>query len=162
MSGQEILFWSLAATIVMTTIFEVSNGAGFSRLNLPLLFGTYLTAHRTRANIFGILMYLAGGWLFGLVYDWIFATLGISNVFEAFLVGLLHGIALLVVVMPLLPYTHPRMATGYDRPTSERRLEPPGFLGLHYGIGTPLTTLLAHSAYGVIMGIGFLRAGAAL
>jgi hypothetical protein len=31
-------------------------------------------------------------------------------------------------------------------------LEPPGFLLLNYGIGTPVVTVLAHIAYGAIIG----------
>ena len=33
-----------------------------------------------------------------------------------------------------------------------RQLEPPGFLGLHYGIRTPLTVLVAHVIFGIILG----------
>jgi uncharacterized membrane protein YagU involved in acid resistance len=148
--------WALAATLVMTTIFEASHGLGFSRLNLPLVFGSCFTARRARANVFGILLYLLGGWLFALGYLWAFDVLGLTNWKEGFLVGFFHGVFLLVVVIPLLPYVHPRMATEYDSPTSERRLEPPGFIGLNYGVGTPLTTLVAHGSYGLVLSIGYL------
>ena len=38
------------------------------------------------------------------------------------------------------------------RPTVARQLEPPGFLGLHYGIRTPISVLVAHTIFGVILG----------
>jgi hypothetical protein len=47
------------------------------------------------------------------------------------------------------------MATEYDGPTPRRRLEPPGFMGLNYGDGTPLTTSLALVVYGMILGAGY-------
>ena len=50
---------------------------------------------------------------------------------------------------------HPRMASEYDAPAMEAKLEPPGFIGLNYGYRTPLTTLLAQVLYGAILG-GFL------
>lgn len=33
-----------------------------------------------------------------------------------------------------------------------RQLEPPGFLALNYGYQTPVSALIAHLAYGVILG----------
>jgi hypothetical protein len=35
---------------------------------------------------------------------------------------------------------------------SQSLLEPPGFLLLNYGVRTPLVTLLAHLAYGALVG----------
>ena len=67
----------------------------------------------------------------------------------------LHALVLLVMLLPLLPYMHPRMATEYYGPEVRRRLEPPGFLALHYGYRTPLTTVLAHALYGAILGARF-------
>ena len=40
--------------------------------------------------------------------------------------------------------------------TLRRQLEPPGFMGLNYGRGTPLTTLLGQILYGATLG-GFLQ-----
>jgi hypothetical protein len=67
-------------------------------------------------------------------------------------IGLLHAVAVLTVAMPLIPAIHPRMVSPYFGPTPNRQLQPPGFLALHYGRRTPLVTLLAHVAYGVILG----------
>jgi len=60
--------------------------------------------------------------------------------------------SLLVAVLPLLPYMHPRMASEYDGPTELRQLEPPGFMGFNYGLRTPLTTLLGQAVYGATLG----------
>ena len=40
--------------------------------------------------------------------------------------------------------------------TRVQQLEPPGFLGLHYGVRTPLSVVLSHLAFGAILG-AFLR-----
>lgn len=47
---------------------------------------------------------------------------------------------------------HPRMASETTGPEPTRALEPPGFLTLNYGRRTPSITLIAHVAYGVILG----------
>jgi hypothetical protein len=79
---------------------------------------------------------MAGGW-FGL------------------LLGLGHGLFLVTVFLPLLPYVHPRLATDYDGPGALARLEPPGPFGLNYGRATPATTVLAQGLYGLIFGLGY-------
>jgi hypothetical protein len=72
------------------------------------------------------------------------------------LAGLVHGVFLLVTALPLLPFVHPRMASEYHGATTIRQLEPPGFLAMNYGYGTPLSTLLGQILYGATLG-GFLQ-----
>jgi len=56
------------------------------------------------------------------------------------------------MALPVLPALHPRMANEQYGPTVVRQLEPPGFLGLHYGIRTPISVLAAHAIFGAILG----------
>jgi hypothetical protein len=62
---------------------------------------------------------------------------------------------LLSLALPMLSYVHPRIASEFDGPDTRKVLEPPGFLGLHYGYRTPLVLLIAQTSYGVILGFGF-------
>jgi hypothetical protein len=96
--------------------------------------------------------YLLGGWLFAFVYYFIFASIGRTGWDLGLLIGAVHGAVLLVMLLPLLPYVHPRMASEYEGPIRGRRLQPPGFLALNYGYRTPLTTIAAHALYGLILG----------
>jgi hypothetical protein len=67
--------------------------------------------------------------------------------------GLLHGLfASTALVNLLLPLVHPRMGSPLSTIDSQSLLEPPGFLLLNYGVRTPLVTLLAHLAYGALVG----------
>lgn len=148
----EIAFWGLMATAAMTIILDFSQRFGLSRLSLPYLFGTFFTADRTYAYAFGFASYLLGGWLFALLY-WVgFRSLGTASWWLGAAIGIGHGLFLLVVMLPVMPYLHPRMATAYDGPTAYRRIEPPGFLGRNYGWRTPITTLLGQAVYGAILG----------
>jgi hypothetical protein len=70
-----------------------------------------------------------------------------------------HGLAVLVALMPLLPGLHPRMASELRGPEPTRSLEPPGFMALHYERRTPLVTLLAHVVYGGILGAFYRLSG---
>jgi hypothetical protein len=55
--------------------------------------------------------------------------------------------------MWLMPGLHPRMASEQHGPTVMRQLEPPGFLALNYGYPTPLSVMVAHLAFGAILGL---------
>lgn len=153
-----LFLWGLAATTAMTIIMYGSQVAGLSRLSLPFLVGTCLTADRDRAHVLGFLVYLVGGWAFAILYAGIFAALGSTTWWIGTIIGFTHGLFLLVVMLPVMPHFHPRMASEYEGPSEVRRLEPPGFLGLNYGYRTPLTTIVAQTAYGLILG-AFLPAG---
>lgn len=150
----QVLIWALVATAVMTTVLQGSQGLGLSRLSLPFLFGTVVTADRGRAVLVGSLMYLVGGWAFAVLYFFVFASLGVANWWIGAALGAFHGLFLLVS-LPAMAQLHPRIASEYDAPSSEPKLEPPGFFGLNYGYQTPATTLVAHALYGAILG-GFL------
>lgn len=152
---QVTLVWGLVATVAMTTILHGSQLLGLSRLSLPFMFGAVFTGDRSRANVIGYGVYILGGLLFAFGYFALFATLGYGSWWLGGIFGVLHGLVLLGVFLPFLPYVHPRIATEYDGPTAKRRLEPPGPLGLNYGRRTPLTTLAGQAVYGALLGFGY-------
>ena len=149
-----IAFWGLVATASMTTILEGAQLLGVTRLSFPFLFGTYVTGNRRKAMIWGYLLYMLGGWLFGILYALLLEALWPAW-WIGTLAGMLHGLFLVAVFLPLLPYAHPRIATEYDGPSALRRLEPPGYFGLNYGRTTPLSTVLAQGFYGLIFAMGY-------
>ena len=118
----------------------------------PLLVGTFFTGQRDRAVVWGYGLYVIGGWLFAFLYFLLFDSVGIHTWWFGALAGLAHGLFLLVCVLPLLPFVHPRMASEYHGVTARRQLEPPGFMAVNYGYGTPLSTLVAQAVYGAVLG----------
>jgi hypothetical protein len=151
-----ILLWGFVATIVVTTIMQGGQGLGLSRMSLPFMLGTMFTANRDRAAMVGFLAHLLMGWLFAFLYALAFESWHRATWWLGAGIGLVHGLAVLVVLMPVLPGFHPRMASEQSGPEPTRMLEPPGFLALHYGRRTPLLVLCAHLVYGAIIG-GFYR-----
>ena len=120
-----LLLWGLIATVAMTCILQASQGLGFSRLSLPFIVGTFFTDNRGKALVLGFVLYTIGGWVFAFFYFLLFTSVGLFTYWFGALTGLLHGLALLVAVPPLLSFVHPRMASEYHGATSIRRLEPP-------------------------------------
>jgi hypothetical protein len=144
----------LIATALLTAISFAAQNLGWSRLNFPMLLGTLFTGDRSAANVLGFVLYLLFGWLISFGYFVLFALTGWAGLVDGLLVGLVHGLLLLTVLLPLLPYVHPRMASEFDGPSAMRRLEPPGFLALHYGYRTPAVLLIAYATYGATLGWG--------
>jgi hypothetical protein len=146
------LLWGFVATIVLTTIMAGSQSLGLTRMNIPYLLGTMFTANRDRAKVLGVGIHLVMGWLFALLYAAAFHAWGVATWWHGAVIGLVHSTFLLVVGMPVLPGIHPRMASEQHGPTPTRQLEPPGLLALHYGVRTPISVVLAHLIYGMILG----------
>jgi hypothetical protein len=121
-----------------------------------LLLGTAVSADRVRAKAIGYALHFVFGLVFALAYYAIFLVIDRSGFLLGALLGLVHALfAGSALVNVLLPVVHPRMGTGFDAAGSAPMLEPPGFLLLNYGRQTPLATIIAHVAYGAIVG-GFV------
>ena len=153
MNWEACLVGGFAGTVVLTTIMAGSQGLGITRMNIPYLLGTIFTPNRDRAKIYGVLAHIVFGWIFSLVYGAAFHVMGESSWWFGAAIGLVHGAFALTVVMPALPGMHPRMASEVHGPTVVRQLEPPGFLARNYGRRTPVSVLVAHVVYGVVLGL---------
>jgi hypothetical protein len=143
-------------TVVLTTTLRTASELGLTRMDLPFLLGTALSVERTRAKALGYVLHFVIGQGFAFVYYGVFVAIGQSGWALGALFGLLHGLfAGSALVSVLLPVVHPRMGTSMSSAAEEPLLEAPGFMMLNYGQRTPLVTLLAHIAYGAIVG-GFI------
>jgi uncharacterized membrane protein YagU involved in acid resistance len=152
MNWSSWFLWGFASTVVLTSILAGSQGVGLTRMNIPYLLGTIFTPHRDRAKLIGFFLHFLNGWIFSLVYVAAFQLTGTSTWWFGALIGLVQATFVLTLGLPILPALHPRMANEQYGPTVVRQLEPPGFLGMHYGIRTPISVLLAHAIFGAILG----------
>ena len=146
------LLWGFAATIVMTTMSSALQGLGLTLMNLPYMLGTIFTPNRDKARLLGFIAHVGLGLLFSLFYVLIFQALGAAGWWRGLIIGLIHAMFMLLVVTALLPSLHPRMASEQYGPEAHNVLEPPGFMGLHYGPRTPLVIALSHAVFGTILG----------
>jgi hypothetical protein len=146
----------LAGTVVLTTILRAASELGLTRMDIPFLLGTAVTANRVHAKAVGYALHFVFGLLFALAYYAIFVVINRSGFLLGAGFGLVHALfAGTALVNILLPAVHPRMGSGSDAAGSAPLLEPPGFLLLNYGRQTALVTVVAHVAYGAIVG-GFV------
>lgn len=147
-----VLLWGFVASIVVTIIMQASQGLGITRMSLPFMLGAIFSGNRDRCQIIGFFCHLLAGWFLAFIYASAFESWRSATWWMGMGIGLVHGAFALTLVIPLLPHVHPRMASEYEGPTPTRMLEPPGFLALNYGRRTPVVAVIAHLAFGAILG----------
>jgi len=145
--------FGLVASAALTAVMTTAQLAGLTRLDLPLLLGTLVTENPDRARAAGFGIHLLVGQAFGIGYLLVFALLHQATWWLGVLLGLLHVSVVLLVLLPVLPGVHPRMASHRAGPVSRAVLEPPGVLALSYGVQTPAVAVAAHLVYGGVLGM---------
>lgn len=144
--------WGFVGTVVLTTLMAGSQGMRLTRMNLPYMLGTIFTPNRDRAKVIGFGVHLVMGWFFSLFYVSAFQAWGRATWWMGAAIGFVHAAFVLTAGMRLMPGMHPRMASEQQGPTVMRQLEPPGFLARNYGYQTPVSVVVAHLAFGIILG----------
>ncbi|HMG99851.1 MAG TPA: hypothetical protein VK555_00495 [Terriglobales bacterium] len=152
MNWESWLLSGFLATLALSTVLSLSQGIGLTRMNIPYLLGTMVTPDRQRAKLYGFVIHIVNGWLFSILYVWIFESQRLATWWFGMLIGLAQALFVLTVGMTLMPSFHPRMASEQHGPNASRQLEPPGFMALNYGFRTPLSVFIAHAAYGAMLG----------
>jgi hypothetical protein len=140
-------------TLVLITIIRAASEFGWTRMDLAFLLGTTVTVNRRKAKAIGYTFQFLLGLVFAILYGEFFQIIGRASWWLGALVGALHAVFVAtVLVNVLLPVVHPRIGTPETAANEIALIEPPGFLMLNYGRNTFLITLLAHVAYGAIVG----------
>ena len=145
---------------MLTTALAGASQVGLTRVDIPFLLGTAFSTDRTKARVIGYVVHFVAGLAFALGYYALFVAVGLGTWWLGALFGLGHALfAGTALVNTLLPLVHPRMGTPFTAADEAPLLEPPGFMLLNYGVGTPIVTVIAHMAYGAIIG-AFVALGA--
>jgi hypothetical protein len=144
-------------TLVLTTILRTASELRLTRMDIPFLLGTAFTTNRLRAKALGYALHFVAGLVFALVYYAIFVAIDESGWWLGAIFGFIHALfAATALVNLLLPLVHPHMGSPLSAANTTPLLEPPGFLMLNYGPQTPLANIVAHIAYGALVG-GFTQ-----
>ncbi len=140
-------------TVVLTSAMRLAQELGQSRMDIPLLLGTVFTADRSRARLIGYGVHFLNGLLFSLLYAAVFVAVGRAGWLFGAALGLVHAaFAGGALVNALLPAVHPRMGSPWSDAEETPILEAPGFMLSNYGPRAALVAVVAHLAYGAIVG----------
>lgn len=160
MSVWAALVGGLLGTVVLTTMLRAASELNLTRMDIPFLLGTAFSEDRRRAKAIGYLLHFVAGLVFALIYWAAFSVLDAASWWLGGIFGLVHaafaGAALVTV---LLPVVHPLMGSDATSARSSPLLEPPGFMLVNYGSQTPVVSVAAHIAYGMIVGTVISLAG---
>jgi hypothetical protein len=147
------LVGGFVGTLVLTTGLRAATHLRLTRIDLPFLLGTAVSADRMRAAALGYTLHFGFGLLFASGYYVVFAAVDEASWWLGALLGVLQALfAGTALVNLLLPLVHPRMATSMSAAHVTPLLEHPGFLLLNYGYSTPLVMIIVHVLYGAIIG----------
>jgi uncharacterized membrane protein YagU involved in acid resistance len=147
-----IVVWGFGASALMVLVEAAGLWLGWTRMSTPVILGAVFVGDRDRAACVGTIVHFVFGWAYALGYAVVFGATGTASWWMGLVLGVLHGVFLLGVVLPVMPAFHPRMASTRAGPEPSRALQAPGFLGLHYGRGTMLVSVVAHAVFGVAFG----------
>jgi hypothetical protein len=143
----------LLGTVVLTTIVRAASEMNLTRMDFTLILGTMVTTDRRRARAYGYGIHFGVGLVIALLYVAVFVAIHRASWWLGALFGALHAVFLgVVVINVLLPVVHPLMGTPETSASEHALIEPPGFLMLNYGRSTFVITLLAHIAFGAVVG----------
>ena len=152
MNWPSSLLAGFVGTLLLTTLEAGAQQLHMTRMSIPYLLGTAFTPVRDRAKVIGFFVHLVNGQLFALLYVAVFDAMHEISILRGAVMGVVHAAVVLLVVVPLLPSMHPRIATLEQGPTQMRQIEPPGPFALHYGVTTPLMVIVAHALFGAVIG----------
>lgn len=153
MNVAHVMLWGFVATLVLSCVLVICRGLHLTRMDIPFLLGTMLTSDRQTANWSGFLLHIIFGWAFAFIYALAFEDTGLNHWWFGAIIGFVHATFVLTSGMNVVSSVHPRIASEERGPEPTRMLEPPGFMVLNYGRGTPLATYIAHLIYGAILGM---------
>lgn len=154
------LLGGFVATLVMTVMMRLAGATGITRMPpMELVTGSMISGNPESARRVGFVIHwiVMGTVLFGLGYAAVFVAIGSAAWLVGAVIGLVHGAAVGLVFMPMMPAMHPRMsaapATASPSAASEVHLSAPGMFGSHWGAMTPVGLLAGHVVYGTVVAL---------
>jgi uncharacterized membrane protein YagU involved in acid resistance len=100
------------ATMVMTAMMTMASKAGMTRMPpMPPVMGSMMSGDRRKAMAIGSMLHFVvmGTIVFGIGYALVFRALGSTAWWLGVVIGLVHGMAVGLVFMPMMPFRHPWM-----------------------------------------------------
>lgn len=159
-----------AGNVALSLLTAVAKAVGLTRMPpMPMILGSMMVARRKLIRPIGLLIHyvVLGAVVFGLIYGALFTAFDSAAWWVGALIGLVHGVLVAAVVIPMMPAVHPRMRRQasvartrgappqpvVQHPNGTVDLAAPGLLSRGYGAMTPVGIVVAHVAYGVVAAI---------
>lgn len=163
------LIGGFVATAVMTALMTMAGQTGMTKMPpMPLVVGSMLSGDRNKAMSMGTIAHVVvmGTIVFGIVYGLLFSAFDDDAWWVGTLIGVVHGLIVGIVFMPMMAAMHPRMprepvaagaspagGTVAEDDHGELEIAAPGLLGRNWGSMTPVGVVTGHAVYGLVLAV---------
>ncbi|HEX6332416.1 MAG TPA: hypothetical protein VF129_14185 [Actinomycetota bacterium] len=140
----------LVGGLAFLMVVTMGLGTGMTRMNFLPMLGSMMAPKAPRSTTYaiGFAIHMMASAVFGLVHAGILTAIDVTSVGSAagwdLLIGAVHGVGVLILMPIVLVMAHPLVRAG--------DLEQPGALLTGFGRMTPMGSLLAHVAFGLVTG----------
>ncbi len=135
----EFVLWAallsgFLATLIMTAMIKMSTAAGMTEMpSFELMTGSMMSGDEKTAKAVGAIVHyvMMGTIVFGLIYAFLFQTFDSASWVTGLVIGILHGLVVGLMFMPMMPSMHPRIgeAAVIEQQSGEIHLSSPGLMG---------------------------------
>lgn len=152
------LFAGVLGGLAFLVVVTMGRAVGMTRMNFLEVLGTMLAPNAKRGTVYGVglMAHLMASAAFGLGHAGLLHALDVTSVGDAvawdLVIGTAHGAIVLAVLPMLLTAMHPLVR--------KQAMEAPGVALTGFGAGTPVGSVMAHVAFGLV--VGAVYAGAVL
>lgn len=140
----------LVGGLAFLMVVTLGLAVGMTRMNFLYVLGSMLAPKAPRSTVYavGLAVHAMASAAFGLVHAGILHGIGVTSVGHAagwdLLIGGIHGLLVLMVLPMALEFMHPLIRRG--------EIERPRVALTGFGALTPIGSLMAHLAFGVVTG----------
>lgn len=153
LAGHFTAGWALLAGVLgglaFLAIVTMGRAVGMTRMNFLEVLGTMLVPDGNKATVYGtgLAVHLMASAGFGLAHAGLLHAIGITSVRQAagwdLVLGMAHGVLILAMLPTALTLMHPLVR--------KRAMDQPGVALTGFGPGTPIGSLMAHVAFGLVV-----------
>lgn len=140
----------LLGGVAFLAVVTMGRAIGMTRMNFLEVLGTMLAPAANKATVYatGLGVHLMASAGFGLAHAGLLHAIGITSVSQAagwdLVLGAAHGVVILAMLPAMLTLMHPLVR--------KHAMDQPGVALTGFGVGTPIGSLMAHVAFGLVAG----------
>lgn len=146
----------LVGGVAFLAVVYMGLAIAMTRMNFLHILGTMMAPNGSAGVVYGVgfMAHMMLSAVFGLAHAGLLHAIGVDSVGEGIgwdaVIGTGHGVVILGAMPMMLTMMHPLVRKG--------AMERPGPAMVGFGAGTPLGSLMAHAAFGVVTGAIYVAA----
>lgn len=160
LAGHFTAGWAVVAGLLGGSAFlavvTMGLATGMTRMNFLEVLGTMVVPNARRGTVYatGLAAHLMASAGFGLAHAGLLHAIGVTSVGQAaawdVALGMAHGVVILAMLPAVLTAMHPLVR--------KHAMDRPGVALTGFGNGTPIGSLMAHVAFGLVVGAVYAAA----